>query len=957
MQRDIAEIRKLCDTFRTEPKLLVIPSSGIRTQMLKTLGDHGVFPLNMSIKTVRELSYDLAEDSIHAARLTILDSKGVTDAMTDVLNALRDNGELRFFNAIEITSGICKALSGTVLELFGWGYLHGAVGLDGIVNKFKQTDLEKIIDAYVSWKKANGYVDYADVIERALTVTQGQKARYAGSYALDACEFNLLESRLLSGFGIQQGTGDTLPAGDAAISSQDLSVERTRFFDAYGEYNEVKEVLRRVILEKIPFDNVLIISTVSEPYSQLFYQLIQQYTYKNDAFGKQQGLPMTFGAGLPLLQSSPAKLLMLLLDWIGSGYTGHALINIFTSGVFDVTADQRGPDGVMPDREDMFGRLTVVNAIKNSGLTWQRRSYMPCLEKHLGRVKVNNPDNDKSVMAAQWLIGFLSDAFEEIPQEDELGMVDVESLLSSLKTIVRRYKRISSAFDSQGLSVALFELNTTIKGRRARLPEAIEIIKEHVRDVRIMCESPAPGKLHFTTYKQAAWIERKNVFLVGLGSDNFPGMAIEDPLLLDHERMDQMTTSARKIGKNIGIMNSLLGSFAGELTCSYSSFNTLDIRECYPATLFHRLRDVASDDTMSSVGFIAEGPGRFIDESDYWLSKGVKSGAILDNSGREQELTTFEIPQWLSAEQMSETVLSASSLSDYLSCKHKFFLKNILRLREVRDQEVDALGWLTSRDTGTIYHSIFEKFLYHAMENPGILEDEGLAVKGISIITEAEISRLEDELPTASSFHTERQREEVLENAARFAANEVQMASGRKTVEVEMPFGGDEEPLNIKLGEGRRVKVSGFIDRVDITEDGDVEITDYKTGGKRNFENLMAPEDAGITEGNAQLALYYLALLELARTGDDPELKKLQDITKMSYYFVTAKGDYDILSLSVDEDSEELYKSALVELLQEIEKGQFPPEKGAVRLVGKDRAPSCGFCGYREVCTCRPDGD
>jgi len=475
-----------------------------------------------------------------------------------------------------------------------------------------------------------------------------------------------------------------------------------------------------------------------------------------------------------------------------------------------------------------------------------------------------------------------------------------------------------------------------------------------MRDIRIICESPSPGKMHFTTYRQAAWIEREHVFLIGLGADNFPGIAIEDPLLLDHERMPPMITSAQRISKNIEIMNSFLASVEGNLTCSYSSFDTVENRECYPATLFHRLRESVSDDTMTHVGFIMDDSERFIDENDYWLHSGVNHGVI--SSGEKEEIAE-EFPDtamWQSADQMSDKVLSASSLTTYLNCKHKFFLKNILRLSEIKDHDFDTLGWLSALETGNVYHSIFEKFLIHAKENPDFLSSEELAVKGISIIAEDEIARCEEELPTASNFHTERQKEEVFENVAKFAINEVQMAKERTVAAVEMAF-GEGEPLILRLDNDKMIMASGYIDRVDVSSDGSVGITDYKTGRKGVFDNLQDPKEVGITEGNAQLALYYLALKEVAQKSDDPELVKLHDLKNMSYQFVTAKGDYDVVSLNVTDESESCYRTAFSELIIDIEKGQFPPEKGGVRLSDKEKEPNCRYCGYSTVCTYSPD--
>jgi len=975
MQHDIEQIRRLCGEFKTEAKVLVIPSARIRVQLLKTLGDHEVFPLNLHVLTVRELAYRISEHRVRTSGLTPLDAKGVTDVMTDVLKALRERDVLCFLKDIEITSGISKALAKTVLELLSWGYLHGYVGLEHIKNKSKQADIKLIIDTYVALKKKARYVDYTDVLDIALSVLNDNNIEFAGGYVLEACEFSYLEEQLIKKLDVPVGV-----AVENKISSPAVRACKMSFVSAYGEYNEAKEILRRIISENIPFDKVLIVSTISEPYSQLFHQLLQQYIYRNDALEGVSELPVTFGTGLPLLMSSPAKLLMLLLDWIGSGYSRQEFTSIFSSGVFDLKVDQRDINGNLPGSEDVFSKLSVVNVLKNSGLTWQRRSYVPCLEKHAAYLREKRDENSKSIKAVEWLIMFVKDVFESLSKDDyndDDGTVNVESLLDALKAIVGRYKRVFSAFDGQGLRVVMNELSTTIKDRRVPLSEAIEIIKEHMRDVRIMCQSPAPGKLHLTTYRQAAWIEREHVFLVGLGSDCFPGMALEDPFLLDDERSKYMIKSVQRIDKNIKIMNSFLESIAGELTCSYNSFDTVENRECFPATLFHKLLEgaavgMAVDDgaavelpPVEQVGFVVEDSGQFIDDDDYWLYKGVKYGAAVGEEPGSPQCTVPShgelhdpndpyTPMWEPDGRMSERVLSATSLSDYLKCKHMFFLKHILRLKEIKERELDTLGWLSSLETGIIYHTVFEKFLLHAMSEPSVLADAVTASEFIIELVEKEIARCEDELPTGSEFHTERQREEVLANAVRFAELEVELASQRTAVQAEMSF--RKEPVIIDLGDDRMLKVSGVIDRINVTKDGRAEIVDYKTGSNWYFENMTEPQESGITESNAQLALYYLALREIARTSDDPNIQKLADIESISYQFITAKGDYETITIKPGDDAEDSYKEAFLELINDLDNGEFPPEKGALNIADeKELQPNCRYCGFVSVCAHTPD--
>ena len=45
--RELAEIKALCEKYRTQPKILLIPSRRMKTQILKLLADNGIGPLNL----------------------------------------------------------------------------------------------------------------------------------------------------------------------------------------------------------------------------------------------------------------------------------------------------------------------------------------------------------------------------------------------------------------------------------------------------------------------------------------------------------------------------------------------------------------------------------------------------------------------------------------------------------------------------------------------------------------------------------------------------------------------------------------------------------------------------------------------------------------------------------------------------------------------------------------------
>ena len=87
--------------------------------------------------------------------------------------------------------------------------------------------------------------------------------------------------------------------------SRELPINRTikvnndfELFQAYGVYNEVHEVIKRIKSSKIRLDDVAVFYTETNTYSQLFY----------DA-GKKYGIPITFGDGIDIRNTTCGRLL------------------------------------------------------------------------------------------------------------------------------------------------------------------------------------------------------------------------------------------------------------------------------------------------------------------------------------------------------------------------------------------------------------------------------------------------------------------------------------------------------------------------------------------------------------------------------------------------------------------------------------------------------------------------
>ena len=95
---EITEIRTLCEEYRTKPKILLIPSRRMKTQVLKMLVDNGINPLNLSVMTVKELAYGVAINNIVKNRHTFIEFRETVEVITDLLKSLQANGSLCFFD-------------------------------------------------------------------------------------------------------------------------------------------------------------------------------------------------------------------------------------------------------------------------------------------------------------------------------------------------------------------------------------------------------------------------------------------------------------------------------------------------------------------------------------------------------------------------------------------------------------------------------------------------------------------------------------------------------------------------------------------------------------------------------------------------------------------------------------------------------------------------------------------
>ena len=137
---------------------------------------------------------------------------------------------------------------------------------------------------------------------------------------------------------------------------------------------------------------------------------------------------------------------------------------------------------------------------------------------------------------------------------------------------------------------------------------------------------------------------------------------------------------------------------------------------------------------------------------------------------------------------------------------------------------------------------------------------------------------------------------------------------------VDLKVIGLEKLFKIKIASD--IFVTGKIDRVDLLDNGEIEIIDYKTGKKPNDKELKK---------SLQLSIYALAAIDQGLYN-----KKLPQVN-LCFYFLQ-----DPCKVSMKRSAKEIndVKQEIIKTASEIRNHAFAPQVSAL----------CDFCPYRIIC-------
>ncbi len=278
--------------------------------------------------------------------------------------------------------------------------------------------------------------------------------------------------------------------------------------------------------------------------------------------------------------------------------------------------------------------------------------------------------------------------------------------------------------------------------------------------------------------------------------------------------------------------------------------------------------------------------------------------------------------------------VSASRLATYARCGFQYMLQNVLRLQPAPEPEerrrIDPL------ERGNLFHEVAERFLRERRDRGELpVRDTEAARARLREMAEEALAGLVEGSPPRFTLLWEREKRRFHETVQAWLAREALAAERSTPAHFEVGFGLDRvpgsaephtpDPVEIDLGDGRSLRVSGRIDRIDRRADGLV-LRDYKTG--------RAPrDDGGVFRGGRQLQIPFYVLAAARLFPGEPVVEAFLDYVD---------GGRQVAFRPEIATSAE-FRLLLRRLVDLVARGVFVQEPSA-----------CDLCDFTEVCGPKP---
>ena len=790
----------------------------------------------------------------------------------------------------------------------------------------------------------------------------------------------------LSAKGISGGLGVFFSSfKEENLEKREISDDRIRVIFAPGIEREVKEVCREILYlvreRGIKFEEIGILVRDFNTY----------HSHLEKAFNRYR-IPYFLGEKKALVEFPVIQCLQRLLRIIKEDYSRQSVVSFFThqaikSSVFNSSPELVGLFELVSRDAGIISGVDDWRSLKE---------YLKNLKEEIQKLKKEEPEREDKIsllenkhQSAEMLFKLTDELLREL---EELKQLKTCSQLSQkLKTLAEKYldfgfvaNSLRDDFSEGDFKEKFFQLFEKIlneislldqEGFKANREDFISLVEQGLEQEGVWLGSYSQGRVCLSELMTARGVKFRVLILPGLNEGSFPIHLSESPLLGDDEREiinGLFREGFLSLKRNQALEERLLYYLACHQADEYlilsSSWMEISSGKVKPPSyllirnlsrilgkeleienLENYLKELSWVKWTKLLELSPREPEQALD-SEEWEAIQLSSSPIeqfshLKKNPVIERITRMTYERWLEAKPgiynacFSEVEgyepgwfsplqrkLSHSQLKEYFECPFKYFLNRVLGVEPV---EAPAWNWEVGKlERGIFFHSLLEK-----------------AFKKIK--ARKEISTAEQWRKLIEEIIQQEDKEEVARELCLFPAlveSELDeyilyLYSWYQHLlpEPDYNYWKTEEdfynkPVKFEVGEGKIVRLTGKIDRLDLKKQGrkfiQGGILDYKVASKKN--DLI---------NNSQLLIYFLAVENLYGIP--------RERLKAKFLYIQPEGlsGPEKLEISGDEleDKLEKLKEMLNLMLEGIEKGIF--------YIIPEPNGYCAYCDYyKKIC-------
>ena len=559
----------------------------------------------------------------------------------------------------------------------------------------KNQAIKEVYELIKNFLKDNNYIDEVGVIRFALAnikpIQDTELVKYEKSHL-----------RPLEEYLIDFASGKHVE--ETKINEVDKPLKIERYTKAFGQSNEIEDILSYIYKNNIRFDDCVIASASGANYANIL-------TNYRDLIG----FPLTIGLGKLVTETNPGKLWVLLYSWEKNLFHKDFLKAIIYSDCFDLSkfkTDINWPEdltdlnqGLSKKDQISFEKFIEIAgdlrfSYKNADIASNNKKleeYENLLNEYV-QEKYNETDTTIRLRTLPFL-----KSFTEIINKGQSSFIETYSLIKD------------PTADISGLGKIL-----KILSFRKYDVDELDIVNQ-IGLQKVARVSEQQGTIYYTSISNAFSCLRKHLFIVGLSSDNFPGKNVENPFMLDRDyRMfGEEEYSTREIRNNKDDYFALLEEakkYDVKLYLSWASYNEETLKNQNSSSVIFETYKLENGDNKTIHDFEEEFKSnpkkyRYIEFFNNDLLPINPIGKSVTNN---EDIEYTQLPDAddsnisVPVKEMldGKHAFSASAVTNYAKCPYMFYLINILGLQSKKD--VDLTEVIPTNDCGTLAHELLE---------------------------------------------------------------------------------------------------------------------------------------------------------------------------------------------------------------------------------------------------------